>query len=370
MGFLGDLGDAHTSPATARRRTNFQLKCRLDQDFPLLPFQLFQNSCEAQAYTPRSDDFAHDALFLLKIVLDLTNTATPPPADHCTFPEQRPSTLESTRISSIMFDLFGTGVKLHAPPLSSIKLFPDDPLTLPPPSEQGTLKCPFPIDPEFYNAALATTVPITFAAGYFTFVVLMNQINRRRTYRAWGLSKTKAFFGFTVIHNILLALYSAVTFAAMVRMVYVSFPGWFGEHGVVGAVDGLCKMHGPRGYGEAVTYNSTTQSWSSKNHFVNLGPGGILPDDTDVGRFWNEGLAFWGWFFYLSKFYEVLDTVIILAKGKRSSTLQTYHHTGAMFCMWAGIRYMSTPIYLFVLINSFIHSLMVSSSPSLVTATH
>jgi hypothetical protein len=85
------------------------------------------------------------------------------------------------------------------------------------------------------------------------------------------------------------------------------------------------------------------------------------PDPTDAGRLWNEGLAFWGWMFYISKFYEVLDTLIILAKGKRSATLQTYHHSGAMLCMWAGIRYMSPPIWMFVFVNSFIHGLMVCS---------
>lgn len=73
---------------------------------------------------------------------------------------------------------------------------------------------------------------------------------------------------------------------------------------------------------------------------------------------WNEGLAYYGWIFYLSKFYEVLDTFIILAKGKFSSTLQTYHHAGAMMSMWAGMRYMSAPIWIFCLFNSFIHALM------------
>jgi hypothetical protein len=82
------------------------------------------------------------------------------------------------------------------------------------------------------------------------------------------------------------------------------------------------------------------------------------PLNTDTGRLWNEGLAFYGWIFYLSKFYEVLDTVIILAKGKQSSTLQTYHHAGAMMCMWAGIRYMAPPIWIFCFVNSFIHALM------------
>ncbi|KAJ3498664.1 hypothetical protein NLG97_g953 [Lecanicillium saksenae] len=77
-----------------------------------------------------------------------------------------------------------------------------------------------------------------------------------------------------------------------------------------------------------------------------------------MGRLWNEGLAYYGWIFYMSKFYEVLDTFIIIAKGKPSSTLQTYHHAGAMLSMWAGMRYMSAPIWLFVLFNSFIHALM------------
>ena len=78
-------------------------------------------------------------------------------------------------------------------------------------------------------------------------------------------------------------------------------------------------------------------------------------------RIWNEGLAFYGWLFYLSKFYEVVDTLIILAKGRKSSLLQTYHHAGAMLCMWAGIRYMSPPIWMFVLVNSGIHAIMVSN---------
>ena len=76
---------------------------------------------------------------------------------------------------------------------------------------------------------------------------------------------------------------------------------------------------------------------------------------------WNEGLAFYGYFFYLSKFYEVVDTAIILAKGKRSSTLQTYHHAGAMLCMWAGMRFMTPAIWMFCFFNSGVPALMVRS---------
>jgi len=57
---------------------------------------------------------------------------------------------------------------------------------------------------------------------------------------------------------------------------------------------------------------------------------------------WEEALAWYGWWFYLSKFYEVIDTAVIILKGRKSSLLQTYHHAGAMICMWAGIRFVSS----------------------------
>ena len=138
-----------------------------------------------------------------------------------------------------------------------------------------------------------------------------------------------------------------------------SWPGFNGPNGLAGAADALCKLHGPRGLGSAATYDTSTTGWGVTDRAIKLAGG--QPDVTDVGRIWNEGLAFYGWLFYLSKFYEVIDTAIILAKGKKSQTLQTFHHTGAMLCMWAGIRYMSPPIWMFVFINSGLHALMVSS---------
>ena len=138
-----------------------------------------------------------------------------------------------------------------------------------------------------------------------------------------------------------------------------AWPGWDNEHGLVGIVDSLCKINGPRGLGSAATYNIDTQSWGIADPAMKLLDS--LPDSTDVGRIWNEGLAFYGWLFYVSKFYEVIDTLIQFAKGKKSSGLQTFHHVGAMVCMWAGIRFMSPPIWMFVLVNSGIHGLMVIS---------
>lgn len=233
------------------------------------------------------------------------------------------------------------------------------PAALPPPSGASSLAHPFAIPPNIYNALLSAYVPITVALLYSATVTALNRYNDSRNHKPWSLSSTRAFRAFVIAHNIFLALYSAWTFIGLVNAVGISLDGVTAEHGLVGAIDALCKINGPRGLGDAATFNVSTGGWSFANRALKLAADS-LPDTTDIGRIWNEGLAFYGWLFYLSKFYEVVDTLIILAKGKRSSVLQTYHHAGAMMGMWAGIRYMAPPIWMFVMVNSFIHVLMVS----------
>jgi hypothetical protein len=272
-------------------------------------------------------------------------------------------------------------IQLHMPPKWLFKFPPDaNPPALPPPTDARTFASPFPIDPTLYNDALDWKVPVTIATLYATTAIIMNKINRDRGNKPWGIAHTRAFKIFVIAHNVFLAIFSAFTFVGMIRALAHTWPGrehhlfgkfWPGlrtENGIAGAADALCKMHGPRGFGDSVYYNPITELWENKNRLISLAASGT-PDTSDVGRLWNEGLAFWGWWFYLSKFYEVFDTFIILAKGKRSSTLQTYHHTGAMMCMWAGIRYMSPPIWMFAFLNSGIHAMMVSSSKFKVTKT-
>ena len=266
----------------------------------------------------------------------------------------------------------GPSIRLRWPPSWLFHLPPaSDPLTLSPPKDQRTFAAPFGIDPKFYNGALDWKVPVTVASVYAVMVIALNRYNRSRGNKPWAITKTRAFYCFMIVHNVFLAVFSLLTCWAMLRALAHSWPGrreflflgkyWPGlrtQHGLAGAADALCKMHGPRGFGDAAYYNADVSAWENKNKLVLLAADGN-PDPTDVGRLWNEGLAFWGFWFYLSKFYEMLDTFIILAKGKRSSTLQTYHHTGAMLCMWAGIRFMSSPIWMFVFINAGIHTMMV-----------
>ncbi|KAL8988412.1 MAG: hypothetical protein Q9169_008559, partial [Polycauliona sp. 2 TL-2023] len=244
------------------------------------------------------------------------------------------------------------------PPSSLFKLWPppSEPKALPPPTADTSFATPFNISSKVYNNALSWWIPLIVALAYVVAAFYWNNLNRQRDHKPWSFSKTRTFYLLVLIHNSLLAAYSAWTFFGVLNAFKNTWPAWEGEHKIPRAADSLCKIHGPRGYGSAASFKSNTGSWAFTDHTMKLDQG--LPDTTDVGRLWNEGLAFYGWLFYLSKYYEILDTALVLAKGKSTTKMQVYHHAGAMFSMWAGIRYMSPPIWMFVFINSGIHALM------------
>ncbi|KAJ9154956.1 Elongation of fatty acids protein [Pleurostoma richardsiae] len=245
-------------------------------------------------------------------------------------------------------------------PSASLFTFPPsaEPSFLPPPPPGSIAYAPpFSIPDHIYQAALDPKVPITIAALYAVTAKALNIYNKSTGKRPWGISKTRPFFVFVVLHNVFLAVYSAWTFWGMLGALRRSMVSPFGPAGLAGFVDSACMLNGKRGLGNAAIYDEATHQWQTFSPEVSLASDGN-PSRTDIGRIWNEGLAFYGWIFYLSKFYEVLDTFIILAKGKLSSTLQTYHHAGAMMCMWAGMRYMSAPIWMFAFVNAGIHAMM------------
>lgn len=65
-------------------------------------------------------------------------------------------------------------------------------------------------------------------------------------------------------------------------------------------------------------------------------------------------------YFYLSKYYEYMDTFILYAKGKQPIFLQKYHHVGAALC-WhiCWVNNVDSMVFA-TLLNSFIHSIMYS----------
>lgn len=76
------------------------------------------------------------------------------------------------------------------------------------------------------------------------------------------------------------------------------------------------------------------------------------------GSLWQNGLGVWATIFYVSKYYEFLDTWILVLKGKSASFLQVYHHAGIVICMYIGVASQSAWLLFVVLLNSVIHTLM------------
>ena len=99
-------------------------------------------------------------------------------------------------------------------------------------------------------------------------------------------------------------------------------------------------------------------SWGvSITHFANHG---FLATYCDYdGTFWNAGgLGAWAIIFYLSKYYEFIDTWVLVLKGKQPSFLQVYHHTGVVISCWGAVISQGTWIMMVILLNSVIHTLM------------
>lgn len=87
---------------------------------------------------------------------------------------------------------------------------------------------------------------------------------------------------------------------------------------------------------------------------------GIFDTFCDVdGSLWGaQGLGAWITIFYVSKYYEFLDTWILILKGKEASFLQIYHHTGIVLSMWGGVLSQSAWLLVLLLLNSVIHTMM------------
>ncbi|KAM0687390.1 hypothetical protein COBT_001371 [Conglomerata obtusa] len=69
-------------------------------------------------------------------------------------------------------------------------------------------------------------------------------------------------------------------------------------------------------------------------------------------------LHFWIWLFYISKIYEIVDSLILHWNKRPTSFLQMYHHAGAIICCWMLVRCDTHLPWIFVVLNSFIHTLM------------
>lgn len=157
--------------------------------------------------------------------------------------------------------------------------------------------------------------PLVFGVVYFVLTSYLSSRTdgkNRIQGKGWDVA--------VAIHNILLCVYSVWTFAKTGPAFISAFWRSWWEGGFAGLAHVFC--------------DSDTAIWSATS----------FPSVC--------------WLFYISKYYEIVDTAIILLKGKRVDLLQSYHHTGAIWTMYAGFRSAAPPVWLFVIFNSAVHSIM------------
>jgi len=161
---------------------------------------------------------------------------------------------------------------------------------------------------EIYKISLDWRIPIFTCLAYVVTATLWTKYNIQNK-----IERNSSFIRlFTIVHNLFLCLFSFIVFINTVPLLVsrysdTSLVSWFCDEGK--------EMN-------------------------------------------NSGFGFWVWIFYLSKFYELIDTLILLIKGKPSSLLQTFHHAGAIFTLWLISVTRATAGWVFIVFNSFIHTIM------------
>jgi hypothetical protein len=232
-------------------------------------------------------------------------------------------------------------------PDTSVWTFPQATTPMPPSPFENELLT------SLFNFSMKFSTPMTIALVYFSSVHIINPIIIKRQKAKYllknekidkdsrvppapyAISQTPLFRLFVLLHNVFLCVYSIWTFVGMTSS--------------IGRTMSLFKR------------DILPELFDNSQPFKKLEVFFQSVCDSKNGLFSRQeyhNLEIFGYWFYISKFYEVLDTIIILLKGRPSSLLQSYHHSGAMMCMWAGVRFQSPPIWIFVVFNSFIHSLM------------
>ncbi len=70
-----------------------------------------------------------------------------------------------------------------------------------------------------------------------------------------------------------------------------------------------------------------------------------------------DNIIFW---FYISKYYEFVDTFLLYLNGKSPIFLQKYHHVGAVICWHLMYVYKVEGIMIATILNAFVHTIMYS----------
>lgn len=69
-------------------------------------------------------------------------------------------------------------------------------------------------------------------------------------------------------------------------------------------------------------------------------------------------MHYWGFLFYLSKYWELVDTLLLIVKGRQPTFLQVYHHAVTIVCAYALQVSHSSVTFIFVGLNATVHTVM------------
>ncbi|QMW47199.1 hypothetical protein G4B11_010678 [Aspergillus flavus] len=215
---------------------------------------------------------------------------------------------------------------------------------------------PINISPALFYHTLDVKLPLLIATLYALTVCTLNYINRKRRNRPWPLSRSPLFHQFVLIHNVGLVLFSAWLTLGTYQTIKSTLMDQRNNPPLASAIHVLCKFDRK----DELSYFLQRRVSESRSHLdLNDHRSEVVhPGVLEFDSLWDRGIDYYMWMFYMSKFYEIVDTMLLLVKGKKSSFLQTYHHAGVMLCTWAGVRYVSPPGLIGLMLNSVIHTIM------------
>ncbi|OGM42406.1 hypothetical protein ABOM_008369 [Aspergillus bombycis] len=210
---------------------------------------------------------------------------------------------------------------------------------------------PINISSTVYTFSLDARVPITTACLYLIFVCTLNYLNKKRQYRPWPITRTASFTRIAFVHNILLSIFSAWFFLGVCRTVTSSLPPLpRAPHHIA---DVFCRFDRSQGSGpppeSTAGGNAIPPPATFHDGFTGM---------YEAESLWEKGMNYYTWLFYISKYYEIIDTLLLLVKGKRVSFLQMYHHAGVIICSWVGVIYRTPQAVVGIFLNAGIHTLM------------
>ena len=196
-------------------------------------------------------------------------------------------------------------------PEARIFRFPPDPHPplIKPASRMGfSWDRPVDIPSAVYSFSLDARLPIFTACFYISVVCVLNHLNRRRQYRPWPITRKAFFTYFAFTHNLFLSHFSAWVFVGVCRTVIYSLPPQ--PSATYHIADVFCRFD--------MSENSTPHNTLLPLTVHNDGFSGAY----QAKSLWESGMDYYTWMFYISKYYEIMDTLLLVVKGKKVSFLQ------------------------------------------------